>query len=279
MAFEPIETSTEDANVVELYTFSFGGQNERFTSFNREIVFDGFTWTPTQITHSALQASVEDAINELKITVPQDNIIAAQYIANVPGRVGSVQVERGHFNDPAEERVLVFDGFISQVTFDGEIEAIMSCKPATNVFKRSGPRFTYQGICNHVLYDARCKILRSGDPAGEFRFTGSVIGVSGNDITVSGVAANGADWAVGGFVVAPAGGDDDARLVLAQSGDVLSLLLPFSIPVISTDVDVFAGCDHSLAICESKFANVINYGGFPYVPRKNPFSTRLRGGS
>jgi uncharacterized phage protein (TIGR02218 family) len=279
MPFAPIETSPEDANVIELYTFTFGAVTDRFTSFNREVTFDGFTWLPTQIAHSAVQASVEDAINELKITVPQDNVIAQQYIANVPGRIGSVRVERGHFDDPAEETVLLFDGFIAQVQFDGEITATMTCKPATNVFKRSGPRFTYQGICNHVLYDARCKVLRTGDPAGEFTFTGTVIGVSGNDIDVSGVSGNGADWAVGGFVKAPAGGDDDARLVLAQSGDTLTLLLPFSIPVIATSVDVLAGCTHDLAICESKFDNVINYGGFPYVPRKNPFNTRLRGGS
>ena len=52
----------------------------------------------------------------------------------------------------------------------------------------------------------------------------------------------------------------------------------FAIPTLGQTVDVFAGCDHSLAICESKFANVINYGGFPFVPIKNPFNSSLRGG-
>ncbi len=162
---------------------------------------------------------------------------------------------------------------------DGELEAEITCNPQTNVFKRSGPRMTYSGLCDHVLYDARCKILRSGDPAGEFTFTGLVSGVSGSDITVNGLAARGAGWAITGFVQAPAGAPEDKRLILAQAGDTITLLLPFSIPVAGLNVDVFAGCTHDLAICQSKFDNVINYGGFPFIPRKNPFNSTLRGGS
>jgi hypothetical protein len=122
--------------------------------------------------------------------------------------------------------------------------------------------------------------LRTGDPAGEFTLAAAnVVSVSGNDIGVSGVGAAGAGFFDGGFVKTPAGGNDDARLILASSGDTLTLLLPFSVDVLGTDVDVFAGCTHDLAICSSKFDNVVNYGGFPFIPRKNPFNSTLRGGS
>lgn len=279
MTFAPIETSVEGGNVIELYTFIFGTDITRLTSYNQNIVFDGFTWTATQISRSQLQAAVEDAVNDLKIIMPLDNPIPQQFIANVPGRVGSVKVERAHADDPAEQRVVLFDGFISAVSFDGDLQATITCKPATNVFKRTGPRITYQGLCNHVLYDARCKILRSGDPAGEFKLIGTVISQSGNDIDVAGVTAKGAGFFDGGFIIAPSGGDADARLILSSSGDTLTLLLPFSVEVLGTSVDVFAGCTHDLAICLSKFDNVINYGGFPFVPRKNPFNATLRGGT
>ena len=59
---------------------------------------------------------------------------------------------------------------------------------------------------------------------------------------------------------------------------MFTLLNNLAIPPIGLDVDWFAGYDHSLAICESKSANVINYGGFPFVPIKNPFNSSLRGG-
>ena len=279
MTFSALEQSVESGNVAEFYTFTFGATVTRYTSYNRDITFGGLTYTATQISRSKLQASSEAAVNELEITVTIDNEIAKQFIASVPGQIGTVRVTRAHADDPAEETAPLFDGFIAQVKFDGDLQAIIICKPKTSIFKRAVPRMTYQGLCNHILYDARCKILRSGDPAGNFTYTGNVISSSGNDIDVSGISTNGAQWAIGGFVKAPAGGDADARLVIAQAGDTLTLLLPFSITVLNTAVDVFAGCKHDLTTCQNKFNNVINYGGFPYIPRNNPFNTSLRGGS
>ena len=275
MTFSPIENSREDGNILELYEFRFGTETTRLTSYNRNILFGGVTWLATQISRSDVQNSTEQAINEIKIELPLTNEIASRYIRNVPGRVGSVQIFRAHVDDPIEETILLFDGFISQASFDAALVATLSCSPSTSVFKRSGPRFNYQSLCNHILYDSRCKILEVA-----FQFTGTVIVESGREITVDGLIAAEpeADWAVSGFVRSPAGSTDDARLVLAQSGDVLTLLNNFAEPAIGLSVDVFAGCDHSLAICESKFANVINYGGFPFVPIKNPFNSSLRGG-
>ena len=275
MTFAPIETSVEDGNVVEFYTFIFGVTTTRFTSYSEDITFDGNFYQSVPISRSKVQNSVEDAINELKIITTIDNPIASQFIANVPGRVGSITVERAHADDPAEERVIIFEGFIAQVRFTGDLQAEITCNPNTNIFKRTGPRFSFQGLCNHVLYDQGCKVNRLS-----FLYSDTVISISadGTVIDVSGVSANGADWAVGGFVKAPTGGDEDARLVTAQSGDSLTLLSAFSIDVLNTDVDVFAGCGHDLTTCVNKFANAINYGGFPYIPTKNPFNSSLRGG-
>lgn len=279
MTFVAQETSQESGEVFQLFEFVFGAEVFRLTSNQDDVTWAGIFYTATQISSSKIQASVEDAINRVTISLPLDHPIPQKFIANVPGSKGSVVISRAHFNDGLEETIIEFDGFVASVKFDGELEAKVICNPQTNIFKRSGPRMTYSGLCNHVLYDARCKILRTGDPFDEFTFTGLVSGVSGNDITVNGLSANGVGWAVSGFVQAPAGAPDDKRLILAQSGDTITLLLPFSIPVSGLNVDVLAGCTHDLAICLSKFDNVINYGGFPFIPRKNPFNSTLRGGS
>lgn len=274
MTFDAQETSREDSQALELYTFVFGAETFRFTSYNEDISWGGLAYTATQISRSETQNSVEDAINQLTVTMTLDNAVAQKFISNVPGDVGSVLVLRANANDVAEESIVIFDGFVASVKFDGELQAQVLCNPTTNVFQRAGPRMTYQGICNHVLYDARCKIARSS-----FTFTGTVSGVTGSVITVNGVSGQGANWAAGGFVQAPTAAPEDKRMILAQSGDNLTLLLPFSITVLGTQVDVLAGCDHSLGTCNTKFSNVINYGGFPYVPRKNPFNSGLRGGA
>ena len=274
MTFDAQETSRESGEVLELYTFIFGLTTFRFTSFNRDIIWQGLNYQAIAISRSRTAAAVEDAASQVTITVPIDNPVPQLFIVNIPGKVGSVQILRAHVNDIAEEVVVLFDGFVANVTLDGELEAKILCNPNTKVFDRVAPRFTYMGLCNHILYDERCKVDIS-----LFDFTGLVSAVSLNDITVNGASGLGAGFFVGGFARFPAGSQDDARLILSQSGDVMTRLLPFAETVLGSDIDLFAGCDHSLAICDSKFAAVLNYGGFPFVPRKNPFNTRLRGGS
>ena len=36
--------------------------------------------------------------------------------------------------------------------------------------------------------------------------------------------------------------------------------------------EAFAGCDRTFATCQSKFGNSLNFGGFPWIPAKNPFA-------
>lgn len=45
----------------------------------------------------------------------------------------------------------------------------------------------------------------------------------------------------------------------------LQLSTPFDIDFNDT-FDLFAGCDKKMATCNTKFANRINFGGFPYIP-------------
>ena len=36
-------------------------------------------------------------------------------------------------------------------------------------------------------------------------------------------------------------------------------------------VTLHPGCDRTLATCKGRFANQINYGGFPWIPGQNPY--------
>ncbi len=275
MTFAAQETSRESGQVLELYTFTFGLEIFRFTSFQRDITWQGLFYTSEPISRTNTEAAVEDQAGQLTITLPLDNPVPSKFIVNLPGKVGSVNVLRAHANDAAEEAIVLFDGFIANVAFDGELEAKILCNPNTKIFNRAAPRFTYLGLCNHILYDERCKVDIS-----LFTFTGLVSAVDGNDITVNGAGGVGlGDNFVGGFSRFPAGTQDDSRMILSQAGDVMTLLLPFAVDPLGKDIDLFAGCAHDLTVCDVKFAAVLDYGGFPFVPRKNPFGTRLRGGS
>lgn len=276
MTFDAFETSVEDGNVIELYQFTQGPVVTRFTNFSETVTFDGAVWETTQISREDIQKAIESSVNELKIFMPLDNSIASQFIGNVPGKQIDIVIYRAHFTDPAEERLVVYEGFLAQAEFDGDLLATITVQPFTNVFKRTGPRFVYASLCNNILYDAGCKVVR-----GANKHTGlvSAVDLTLRTITVNGLSGMGAGWAEGGFAAFPAGGNDDQRLIVSQAGDTVTLLSNFSEDILTFNIDVFAGCAHDITTCENKFNNVINFGGYPFVPLKNPFSTTLRGGS
>jgi hypothetical protein len=68
-----------------------------------------------------------------------------------------------------------------------------------------------------------------------------------------------------------AAGVPERRFILEHSGAAITLSSGASDIPVGAAVSLFPGCDHSAATCAAKFSNAANYGGFPYMPTKNPF--------
>jgi uncharacterized phage protein (TIGR02218 family) len=57
---------------------------------------------------------------------------------------------------------------------------------------------------------------------------------------------------------------------------LIELFLPMPFDIGGGDTfDIQAGCDKSVATCLSKFNNVINFRGFPYIPGNDKISSGL----
>lgn len=273
MTFSAQETSLESGRPVELYQFSVGSEVFYLTSAEDDYLFNGNTYEAVSVARSDVGEGPEERNQILDIQLPAQHPFARKYISLVPGSVATVTILRVHRNDVAQESALIFTGRVRSVAYTEQgTRARIACLQLTGGLGRSGPRYVYSGLCNHVLYDSRCKVASGG-----FRFTAAVTGISGSVYTIGGLdAAEGVGWATAGFVQV---GSTDFRLILEhRATDELRLVLPFdsTLVTIGTEVDVFAGCDHSLATCKTKFNNVANFGGFAFVPLKNPFATGLQ---
>lgn len=267
MTYESQEESVEAGRPVELYEFVIGTTTYRYTTAEDEVTFNSQTWFPRQIQRTSPEIASDENAKELTLTIPADDPVASQYIDIAPGQKMALTITRFHRGDAGS--LIFWQGRITGASFtDQGRKATLRGLTIESANSRQIPRHKYQGLCNHVLYDARCAVTRSS-----FKYTGTISAVNGNIITVAGLNVNGADWALGGFVDFNTG--EDARVVLAQSGDDLTMLLPFKADVLGSTVDVYAGCDHSIATCNTKFSNLINYGGFVYVPQINPFQRGL----
>jgi uncharacterized phage protein (TIGR02218 family) len=163
-------------------------------------------------------------------------------------------------------RDLMFAGQIGEVRrgklgFEVEVLGLSDVlnQPQGRVFLRS---------CDAGLGDARCKAVLTGDQLG----SATVTDLRGErSFVVSGIwQAEG--WFSGGALNWTAG-DNAGRSVTVHSHGirqwqhVITLWTPPDDPIqLGDGFDIAAGCDKSAAICRSKFANILNFQGFPHMP-------------
>lgn len=266
MTYEAMEASREGGRPVELYTFVIGAQTYRYTSAEDTVSFGGNDYLSRPITRSSPSEVRSEKPQKLTLQINADDEVPRRYIGVPPGQVMTLTISRFHRGDAGS--FVFWRGRVLGSRFvEGGARAEMQCVSSESSVDRAIPRFKFQGLCNHVLYDARCGVDRDLN-----KHEGTVTGVAGNVLTISGLGAQGVGWAIGGMVNY---NDQDYRIALAQSGDDVTVMIPFEEDVSGQPVTVYAGCDHSIATCESKFSNAVNHGGFPYVPLKNPFVVGL----
>ncbi len=270
-SFNTLETSVESSRPIELYVFTLGSSTYRYTSTEDALTVGADDYLPETIARNQVEQGSDQSTRTLIVTVPAGNDFAQRFVNVVPGEQATVTVFRYQRDEsPAfSTTVLLFKGLVQSVRFpDDATTAEIAVRSIEAALNRNVPRFSYMGMCNHFLYDSACGVNPSS-----FNFIGTVTAVNGNVVTVSGAGASGFDF-VGGYCHPTA--VNDFRMVLSQSGDDLTLLLPFADSIVGGNLQIFAGCDHLVGgDCALVFDNVINFGGFPFVPNRNVFQTGL----
>ena len=270
MSYDAQEVSTEGGQPVEAYTFTIGATSYRYTSSEDTVQIASIDYTPVPIKRSEIKRDGVRGAEDVTITLPSDNAVAQLYAGVLPGDRVGVTISRFHRGDtPTPEVVTAFTGYVTNVSFDSDAnEAIFTASPDMIALSKSTPAYGYQSQCNHVLYGAAC-----GVSEGSYQLAGaSVSSVTGYDVEVPSASAFADGYFTGGFV-STTGAATDYRMVIAHVGSTLTLMFPF--PSDPSTLDVFAGCDHTLATCKSKFDNVVNFGGYAFVPTRNPFSVGI----
>jgi len=266
-SFDFLESSAEASRPLEIYTITQGSQIYRYTSDSFEVTVGSYTWEAEGIERGEVKFGPEARNETLTLTFPATNRFAAAYAMSASPERAEVIITRLQRDESPtfNTQVVMYRGLIASAVFsqDGATVQII-CRTREASASRACPNYSYMGMCNHILYGTGCGV----NPAA-YNHIGVVTAVSGNTITVDGASGQPDGYWTGGYVKPTAA--SDFRLVIAHSGNVLTLLLPFD-SVLGLDVQVFAGCDHTLNDCANKFDNVQNYGGFAWVPNRNPFN-------
>lgn len=277
MTYNALETAVETGKPLELYRFSnLNSEIYTYTSGNADYTYNSEVYVTRNLTRNESAITSDQNLVALTLRVPADDEFAQRYRIGAPTARDKLTIYRLHLTDtPTPEVVVFFKGEVSSVAFDGD-DAIVAAETSMIVLRRPIPRRSYSNSCGHVLYDRGCKINENN---AAYKFDVVVQTINGANVTVTGtgIGTQAANFFVSGFL------DKDTierRMILSQTVNgptslTLTLPLPFVDLADGEALVLRAGCNHSLTTCRTKFNNVTNFGGFPWVPTENPFSTGI----
>ncbi|MBX3490730.1 DUF2163 domain-containing protein [Parvibaculum sp.] len=245
------------------------GATMGFTDHDRDIAFGGTTYEAAGgFTATALENSSGLAVDNLDVAgalssarIEEGDLAAGLYDD------AEIEIWRVNWQAPAE-RVLLRKGNIGEVTrgrgsFTAELRGL-----AHRLNQPTGRIFQYG--CDADLGDARCGIDLAN---GAFHGEGAVTSAEDDRVLVaSGLGGFAAGWFERGKLVFTSGANEGAAMevkahALAPEGARLELWRRMARPVEAGDTfTVTAGCDKQFAACRAKFANGINFRGFPHMP-------------
>ncbi|HXF90181.1 MAG TPA: DUF2163 domain-containing protein [Xanthobacteraceae bacterium] len=192
------------------------------------------------------------------------------------GRYDAAEIETYlvDWSEPALN-VLLAKGTLGEVRREGAAFAAEVRGLADRLNQESGRRYT--AACSADLGDARCTV-NLDDPA--YRGEGSVAALAGTSaFAAAGLAAFADAWFSAGRLQWTSGANAGLAVEVKRhrvDGNAVLIELWQAMPEPLAAGDAFtvtAGCDKRFATCRDRFANALNFRGFPHIPG-NDFITR-----
>lgn len=280
MTYDARETSTQSGQPVELYTFSVAMRTYRYTSAEEPVSYGGYDYEQLAgLGRGPVVLMQAGKSREMEIALPRTHAIALVLTGNgsgIPPRTATLTVRRLHRSD-AEARLL-WSGAIAQVRIDGSYLRLRVPNGADAALDVGLPFARVSGTCQHILYGPGCEVVRdyaTYKTQGYLVATTAVSQTSAGVLTVADMnnssgAAHANQWARYGEVRRVV--DGERRTVLDHTGTALTLDVPFGTIFAGDDLEVYAGCDHQIGTCGSKFGNGQKFGGHPSAPSSNPMN-------
>ena len=240
-----------------------------FTDHDCDLVFDGTTFeAQSGFTATEIRESVGLSVDNLEV----ESALSSE-------RLSEARLASGDFDDAAVE--------IFRVDWSNPAARILIRRGSIGEVRRSGAAFTaevrglahylqqpkgrvYQYACDAEFGDRRCGIDAS---SSAYRVSGSVAAVLGDRlIATASLSGHGAGDFTRGLLTFTSGGNagrsfEVKRHARRAADDTIELWqAPGDAMAASDTFVVVVGCDKQFATCRARFANAVNYRGFPHMP-------------
>ena len=250
------------ATEIELYEIATDLETYRYTSYSEDVERGGQTYTAAAIRREALVQT--DDLNRASLSIRAAYTLPYVTAARVRPLAAVVTLLGYDLED--ELWLTLWKGRVTAVVDQGREVEIVAESLATEA-RRPGLFAKYQLLCRHVLFGEGCGV----DP-GAFSYAGNVSAISGLSVTVPGLDGAADGFYTGGYVLFESG---DYRMITSHAANTVAIYTTSPGLEVGHTANVFAGCNHTRQVCADTFNNLLNFGGFPWMPIEggNPFDT------
>ncbi|ACK51966.1 conserved hypothetical protein [Methylocella silvestris BL2] len=258
--------------IADCYTFTLRtGLILNYTNADVPITLNSVVFAANSILVEGLRFKCEVGFNvdqqQITLSARQSDTIGGipfpQAIRNGALDGAEIQRDRSFLTSWSEEpvgTVTLFKGRVGAIDSVGRTTAQIMVNSDLILLDIDMPRNLYAPNCQHVLYDSGCSLVRNAfgtNGAAEAGSTNLVINWSG----ASSVYAQGTLTFISGLNTGVSAN------VKRATSTALTVAYPLpNAPAPGDAFRVYRGCDHTRTTCASRFNNLANFRGFPYVP-------------
>lgn len=267
MAFSSIETSDQGGRPLFLYQFELGTRVWRYTSADSSVSANGALYESVFIEDDGVNQTGEAQSDTFKIRMPFATPVPQLFQVTPP--INPIALKRYALHDGDSEAVLNYVGFVTQVNASEPGMAEVECLTLSPTMQRNGLRLGWSRGCPYSVYDgATCRVNKASHAVQAVILTAAA-GI----VTTAAVAPYSDGYFSAGFIewTDSYTGAIERRGIDEHQGNQLRLLGKSDGLLEGMSMRVYPGCAKTMQVCQEKFNNLINYGGFPHMPGKSPF--------
>jgi uncharacterized phage protein (TIGR02218 family) len=171
------------------------------------------------------------------------------------------------YGNMAEGAVIIFVGRVAELEIGNSITQF-TINSHLELLNQKLPRNLYQAGCINTLYDTACAV-----DAEALAVTATVATGSFTHRILASLSAESGYFDLGKVVFITGNNSGISRTVKTYMRGIPSSVdftAPFpSIPATGDSFKIYPGCDKQQNTCASKFTNLANFRGFPYIPENS----------
>lgn len=234
------------------------------TSAEKAQTYNSELYVPVAMGRGETEQKNSLAKADLDVWLPLDHSLSELLLSSYYDQIITLTL----FNDDGTSINVAWKGRLASTKPDN-VKLTLSFESIFTSLRRPGLRARFQKSCRHALYHRGCWL----DPE-DFATAGTISSITGQTLVIPEAASQDDGYYRGGMVRAA---DGALAFIVDHTGNQIvvqrlsrSFLDQFEEEGAGTAVSIYPGCDRSRATCEAKFSNLLNYGGFDWIPQKNP---------